>query len=151
MVPAITFSVYLALPNLLGVKAGKPAPPQHKGRGGSASFDTHPAASCFATMCVMETDQSSPSEPVATVKHTEALFRVSARVIRGLKLDVWLGGDMCEYQHLQGADPQHLLWSSDMRMINDAAWIFEKQGWKMEAGLLQAHKPLPDVENWIKH
>lgn len=38
-----------------------------------------------------------------------------------------------------------------MRMINDAAWIFEKQGWKMEAGLLQAHKPLPDVENWIKH
>lgn len=91
MVRTITFSVYLALPNLLGVKAGKP-PPQHKGRGGSASFDTHPAASCFATMCVMETDQSGPSEPVATVKHTEALFRVSARVIRGLKLDVWLGG-----------------------------------------------------------
>lgn len=56
---------------------------------------------------------------------------------------------MCEHKHLQGADPQHLLWSSDTRMINDAAWIYEKQGWKMEAGLLQAHKPLTDGKNWI--
>lgn len=61
----------------------------HPRRGGSASFDTHLPASCFATM---ERDQCGPSEPVTTVKHTESLFRASARVIRGLKR-VRLEGD----------------------------------------------------------
>lgn len=82
----ITFSVYLGPPNPLGVRAGNP-PPQR-----TRWFDTHPAASCFSTMCAFETEQSSPSEPVTAVKHTDALFRVSARVIGGLKRDVWLGG-----------------------------------------------------------
>lgn len=56
-------------------------------------FHMHPAASCSATLRAMETDQSSPSELVTTVIHTDVLFRVSAHVIRGQwKCDVWLGG-----------------------------------------------------------
>lgn len=45
---------------------------------------------------------------------------------------------MCEYQHLQGADPQHLLQSSDTGMINDAAGVHGKRRWRMEAVLLHA-------------
>lgn len=62
------------------------APPLTKG-------DTHPADSWFATMRAVQTDRSSPSEPVTTGSLTDALFRVSARDIRGLKCDVWgVGG-----------------------------------------------------------
>lgn len=86
MVRTITFSVYLAPLNPLGARARQPPPPT---RG-----DTHPADSWFATMRAVQTDRSSPSEPVTTGSLPDALFRVSARVIRGLKkCDVWgVGG-----------------------------------------------------------
>lgn len=58
---------------------------------------------------------------------------------------------MCEYQHLQGAPPQHLLQSSDMRMINDAAGFMKSRdgGWGPSSCRLTDGKSSDPVRVWV--